>query len=41
MFYHASQVRGIENLVPHISNHGKSLVYLSTKKEKKKSTKVG
>ncbi|MBP3618144.1 MAG: hypothetical protein J6J38_08920 [Lachnospiraceae bacterium] len=33
MFYHASNVAGIQTLIPHASGHGKPLVYFSTKKE--------
>lgn len=33
MYYHASQTPGIQVLTPHISNHGKPLVYLSEKRE--------
>lgn len=33
MYYHASQVPNLTELTPHISNHGKSLVYFSTKPE--------
>ena len=33
MFYHASNVEGLKVLKPHISNHGKSWVYFSTKRE--------
>jgi len=33
MFYHASKTAGITNLTPHISNHGKPLVYLSEKRQ--------
>ena len=33
MYYHASKVPEIKILFPHISNHGKSLVYFSEKKE--------
>lgn len=33
MYYHASQVKGIEVLEPHISNHGIPLVYFSKKRE--------
>ncbi|MEF9983497.1 MAG: hypothetical protein RR710_03040 [Oscillospiraceae bacterium] len=33
MYYHASQVGGLKELFPHISNHEKPLVYLSFKRE--------
>jgi len=33
MFYHASQTPHITVLTPHISNHGKPLIYLSTRRE--------
>lgn len=33
MLYHASQTPGLKELTPHISNHGKPLVYLSEKRE--------
>lgn len=33
MYYHASSVKGLKVLKPHISNHGKSLVYFSSKRE--------
>ena len=33
MFYHASNVAGIQTLIPHASGHGKPLVYFSAKKE--------
>lgn len=33
MFYHASPVGGLQVLEPHVSNHGKPLVYLSRKRE--------
>lgn len=33
MLYHASPVPGLAVLSPHVSNHGKALVYLSAKKE--------
>lgn len=33
MFYHASNVAGIQTLIPHASGHEKPLVYFSTKKE--------
>lgn len=33
MLYHASSVQGISTLVPHVSNHGTPLVYLSSKRE--------
>ncbi len=33
MYYHASQVRGITRLEPHISNHGVPLIYFSRKRE--------
>jgi len=33
MFYHASKIAGITILIPHMSNHGKSLVYFSTKRQ--------
>lgn len=33
MFYHASPTHCIEVLQPHISNHGRPLVYLSKKRE--------
>ena len=33
MYYHASSVEGLKVLKPHISNHGKSLVYFSSKRE--------
>lgn len=33
MYYHASQTPELKELIPHISNHQKSLVYLSSKRE--------
>ena len=33
MFFHASQVPNIKVLMPHLSVHGKPLVYFSTKRE--------
>jgi len=33
MYYHASKTSGIITLKPHVSNHGASLIYLSTKRE--------
>lgn len=33
MLFHASQVVGIKELIPHISNHGVPRVYLSSKRE--------
>ncbi len=33
MYYHASQTPNIKILTPHISNHGKPLIYFSTKRE--------
>ena len=33
MYYHATNVSGLTSLKPHISNHGKSLVYFSSKRE--------
>ena len=33
MFYHASQTPNLSVLTPHVSNHGKALVYLSSKRE--------
>ena len=33
MYYHASPVRGIAQLKPHVSNHGVPLVYFSKKRE--------
>lgn len=33
MFYHASSVAGIKELIPNISNHKKPLVYLTNKRE--------
>lgn len=33
MLYHASPIGGLSVLTPHVSNHGKSLVYLSSKRE--------
>lgn len=33
MLYHASPVKGITTLVPHVSNHEKPFVYLSEKRE--------
>lgn len=33
MYYHASQVANLKELLPHISNHEKPLVYLSSKRE--------
>lgn len=33
MYYHASQVKGITQLQPHISNHGIPLIYFSKKRE--------
>lgn len=32
-FYHGSPVANIRELQPHVSNHGESLVYLSSKRE--------
>ena len=33
MFYHASNIKNLSILTPHISNHGKSWIYFSDKKE--------
>ena len=33
MFYHASSIEGLRVLKPHVSNHGKSLIYFSAKRE--------
>ena len=33
MLYHASPIPGIKTLTPHISNHGKPLIYFSSKRE--------
>lgn len=33
MLYHASPVKGIVTLTPHVSNHERALVYLSAKRE--------
>lgn len=33
MFFHASQVANIKELMPQVSNHGETLVYLSKKRE--------
>ena len=33
MFYHASKMPNLKTLKPHTSNHGKPLVYLSSKRE--------
>lgn len=33
MLYHASPTPNIKNLTPHVSNHGKPLIYLSSKRE--------
>jgi len=33
MFHHSSKTAGIKVLTPHVSNHGKLLVYFSTKRE--------
>lgn len=33
MYYHASRVPGIKRLIPHTSNHGRPLLYLSAKRE--------
>jgi len=33
MLYHASPVKGIKTLTPHISNHGQPLIYFSSKPE--------
>jgi len=33
MFYHASNIKDLKGLKPHVSMHGKSLVYFSDKKE--------
>ena len=33
MYYHASKIPDIKILEPHISNHGRPLVYFSTKRE--------
>lgn len=33
MYYHASQVKGIVQLKPHVSNHGIPLIYFSKKRE--------
>lgn len=33
MFYHASNVKDLKVLKPHVSNHGKSWVYFSSKRE--------
>lgn len=33
MYYHASQVEGLKELIPHISNYEKAFVYVSSKRE--------
>jgi hypothetical protein len=33
MFFHASKTPGLTTLKPHVSNHGKPLIYLSEKRE--------
>ena len=33
MYYHASPLSGLKELVPHVSNHNKPLVFLSKKRE--------
>lgn len=33
MLYHASPIPDIKVLIPHVSNHGKSLIYFSSKRE--------
>lgn len=33
MYFHASSVKGIGKLEPHVSNHGIPLIYFSTKRE--------
>lgn len=33
MYYHASNIGDIEELTPHVSNHNKPLVYLTTRRE--------
>lgn len=33
MFFHASGTPGIQTLLPHVSNHGEPLVYLTSKRE--------
>ena len=33
MYYHASQTKGIKELIPHLSSHNKPLVYFSEKRE--------
>ncbi len=33
MLYHASQTPDLKELIPHVSNHGKPLVYFSEKRE--------
>lgn len=33
MYYHASNIENIKELIPSVSMHGKSLVYLTTKRE--------
>ena len=33
MYYHASPIRGITQLKPHVSNHGTTLIYFSKKRE--------
>lgn len=33
MYFHASQIQGIEILKPHLSEHGMPLVYFSTRRE--------
>lgn len=33
MFYHASKIKGLKVLKPHVSSHGKSWVYFSSKRE--------
>lgn len=33
MFYHASNVKDLKVLKPHVSSHGKSWVYFSTKRD--------
>ena len=33
MYYHASKIKDLARLKPHVSNHGESWVYFSTKRE--------
>lgn len=33
MYYHASQVTDVKELIPHVSNHNKHLIYFSSKRE--------